>query len=121
MPELATVAEALAHARAIGVERLDAQVLLVYLLGRPRAWLLAHNDAPIADPASLMTLLARRAAGEPLAYLTGEREFHGLRLQVTPDVLVPRPDTETLVDWALELLADAPAPCVADQIGRAHV
>lgn len=114
MPELATVAEALAHARAIGVERLDAQVLLVYLLGRPRAWLLAHNDAPIADPASLMTLLARRAAGEPLAYLTGEREFHGLRLQVTPDVLVPRPDTETLVDWALELLADAPAPCVAD-------
>lgn len=114
MPEQATVAEALAHARAIGVERLDAQVLLVYLLGRPRAWLLAHNDAPIADPASLMTLLARRAAGEPLAYLTGEREFHGLRLQVTPDVLVPRPDTETLVDWALEFLADAPAPCVAD-------
>ena len=47
----------------------------------------------------------RRADGEPLAYLLGEREFHGLRLRITPAVLVPRPDTETLVDWALELLA----------------
>jgi release factor glutamine methyltransferase len=104
--ELATVAQVLAHARSIGVDRLDAQLLLARQLGRSRAWLLAHDDAPVTDSAALLSLLARRAAGEPLAYLTGEREFHGLLLQVTPAVLVPRPDTETLVDWALELLAD---------------
>ncbi len=115
-----TPREALARARAAGVERLDAQLLLAATLGRPRAWLLAHDDEPLADEAAARytALLARRAAGEPVAYLLGEREFHGLALQVTPAVLVPRPDTETLVDWALELLsgplaADA-APAVAD-------
>jgi release factor glutamine methyltransferase len=56
----------------------------------------------------------RKASGEPLAYLLGEREFHGLTLRVTPDVLVPRPDTETLVDWALELLAKLRVPRVID-------
>jgi release factor glutamine methyltransferase len=59
-------------------------------------------------------MLGRRAAGEPLAYLIGKREFHGLVLHVTPDVLVPRPDTETLVDWALELIADRHAPRIVD-------
>ena len=88
--------------------------------GRPRTWLLAHDGAPLADAdaRALTGLLARRASGEPLAYLIGEREFHGLVLHVTPDVLVPRPDTETLVDWALELLsgplAGTDAPCVVD-------
>lgn len=110
----------MAHARTLGVERLDAQLLLAHRLGRSRAWLLAHEDAPLdaADARSTAALLAERAAGRPLAYLIGEREFHGLALQVTPDVLVPRPDTETLVDWALELLAGAlqgiEAPCVVD-------
>ena len=114
MLELASVAEALAHARSIGVDRLDAQLLLAHQLGRSRAWLLAHDDAPVTDGAALYALLARRAAGEPLAYLTGEREFHGLLLQVTPAVLVPRPDTETLVDWALELLAETSTQRVID-------
>ena len=114
MPELATVAQALAHARLIGVDRLDAQLLLAHQLSRPRAWLLAHDDTPVADSAALLVLLTRRAAGEPLAYLTGEREFHGLLLHVTPDVMVPRPDTETLVDWALELLAGTDPPCIVD-------
>ncbi|MEW6703822.1 MAG: peptide chain release factor N(5)-glutamine methyltransferase [Pseudomonadota bacterium] len=117
-----TVAEALAAARALGVARLDAQLLLARLLARPRAWLLAHDDAPLAaeQAAAYRQLLQRRAAGEPLAYLVGEREFHGLSLQVTPAVLVPRPDTETLVDWAMELLAPGgplaavPAPQVLD-------
>lgn len=112
--------EALARARAAGVDRLDAQLLLGAVLGRPREWLLAHDDAPLADEAAARfdTLLARRAAGEPVAYLLGEREFHGLVLKVAPAVLVPRPDTETLVDWALELLAGPlagqAAPAVAD-------
>jgi release factor glutamine methyltransferase len=112
--EWATVADALVQARRIGVDRLDAQLLLAFHMGRPRVWLLAHDEAPLANGAALRALLERRAAGEPLAYLTGEREFHGLTLHVTPDVLVPRPDTETLVDWALELMAAWPAPRVAD-------
>lgn len=115
-----TPREALARAQAAGVERLDAQLLLAATLGRSREWLLAHDDEPLADEAAARytALLARRAAGEPVAYLLGEREFHGLALQVTPAVLVPRPDTETLVDWALELLAGPlaanAAPAVAD-------
>ena len=114
MAELATVGQALEHARRAGVDRLDAQLLLARHLGRPRVWLLAHDDAPIHDSAGVLAFLQRRAAGEPLAYIIGEREFHGLLLQVTPDVLVPRPDTETLVDWALELLLSQASPKVVD-------
>jgi release factor glutamine methyltransferase len=103
----ATVAEALAAARGLGVERLDAQWLLAHRLGKSRSWLLAHDtDAlPAKVAAAMLADLQRRADGVPLAYLTGTREFHGLGLHVTPDVLDPRPDTEILVDWALELLA----------------
>jgi release factor glutamine methyltransferase len=103
----ATVAEALAAARALGVDRLDAQWLLAHHLGRPRSWLLAHDTdtLPAEVAAAVLDDLQRRASGVPLAYLTGRREFHGLDLRVTPDVLDPRPDTEILVDWALELLA----------------
>ena len=111
-------AEALAAARGQGLDRLDAQLLLARVLQRPREWLIAHDDAPLSagQQQRFAADCARRAAGEPLAYLLGEREFHGLMLQVGPAVLVPRPDTETLVDWALELLADAPgtAPAIAD-------
>jgi release factor glutamine methyltransferase len=104
----ATVAGLLAQARAAGVDRLDAFLLLSKLLDRPRTWLIAHDDmaVPASQSARFLQLAAERARGVPLAYLLGEREFHGLLLQVTPDVLVPRPDTEVLVDWALELLAD---------------
>jgi release factor glutamine methyltransferase len=107
---MTTVAGALARACAGGVDRLDAQLLLTHLTGRPRTWLLAHDDALLepGQAAAFEALLARRAAGEPLAYLVGEREFHGLALAVGPAVLVPRPDTETLVDWGLALLAAEP-------------
>jgi len=105
-----TVAQALAAAQAAGLARLDAQWLLGHHLGRPRTWLLAHGDEPL--PPTLAqgwpTLLARRQAGEPLAYLLGAAEFCGLALAVTPAVLIPRPETEGLVRWAVELLADAP-------------
>ena len=114
----ATVAGLLVAAQRLGVTRLDAQWLLAHRLHRPRSWLLAHDDhaLPEADAAALLGQLHQRAAGVPLAYLTGERGFYGLRLQVTPAVLDPRPDTETLVDWALERLrADALiAPRVLD-------
>jgi release factor glutamine methyltransferase len=110
-----TVAAALAQAREWGVERLDAQLLVAHLLGQTRSWVIAHDDAALGEKApALSALLTRRATGEPLAYLLGEREFHGLMLRVTPDVLVPRPDTETLVDWALELLVGVAAPRVID-------
>lgn len=110
------VAQALALARAEGLTRLDAQLLLCHHLQRPRSWLLAHDDAhlPPAVQEALRGDISRRAAGVPLAYLTGEREFHGLRLAVTPAVLDPRPDTETLVDWALHALAGRTQPRVLD-------
>ena len=100
------IADALNLARALGVDRLDAQLMLAHLLSQTRSWLLAHDDV-LLDTAQIGTLqqhLARRAAGEPLAYVLGEAEFRGLRLQVSPAVLVPRPETEVLVDWALEQL-----------------
>lgn len=116
----ATLDHLLATARARGLERLDAQLLLGHVLARSRAWLLAHGeDVPTAaQAATFQALVERRAAGEPFAYLVGEREFHGIVLAVNPDVLVPRPDTETLVDWALTLLDhpsnDVPRPAVLD-------
>lgn len=101
------VTDALAEARQLGLARLDAQVLLAHHLGRSRSWLLAHDDESLE--AALLDAYRhdarRRAQGVPLAYLTGEREFHGLTLAVRPGVLVPRPETELLVDWALDVLA----------------
>jgi len=110
------IADALAAGRELGLDRLDTQLLLAHRLGRSRAWLLAHDEDLLsaATAAAFTADLARRAAGVPFAYLVGEREFHGLSLRVTPDVLVPRPDTETLVDWALELLPPGAPARVAD-------
>ncbi|RZJ15424.1 MAG: peptide chain release factor N(5)-glutamine methyltransferase [Haliea sp.] len=113
-----TCAQALAAARVLGLDRLDAQLLLLHALGRPdsdRGWLLAHDgDALPADTADRFRQLSlRRAAGEPLAYIVGHKEFFGLDLAVDARVLVPRPDTETLVDWALETLATPGMPAAA--------
>lgn len=113
-----TVTAALQQARQQGLDRLDAQLLLLQALdqaGQDRAWLLAHDtDALSANAQSrFAALVARRAAGEPLAYITGQREFFGLNLAVDPRVLIPRPDTETLVSWALELLPPVPNDATA--------
>ncbi|MCE1193956.1 MAG: peptide chain release factor N(5)-glutamine methyltransferase [Acidovorax sp.] len=114
-----TLAQALAQAHTLGLARIDAQLLLLHTVGRTgsdRAWLLAH-DTDVLAPAQhtqFLALCQRRAAGEPVAYLTGHKEFYGLPLQVDARVLDPRPDTETLVDWALEVMAPLPAPRVAD-------
>uniref|UniRef100_UPI003563EB8A peptide chain release factor N(5)-glutamine methyltransferase n=1 Tax=Hydrogenophaga sp. TaxID=1904254 RepID=UPI003563EB8A len=109
-----TLAQALQQASAAGLDRIDAQQLLLLALGRDtgaRAWLLAHGDDPLPhDCASTWAgLTQRRLAGEPFAYILGQREFFGLTLQVDARVLVPRPDTETLVEWALEKLDTWPA------------
>lgn len=110
------VADALVRARALGVERLDAQLLLSRRLQQPRSWLIAHDDHVLAwaDEQAIEQQLQQRAAGVPLAYLLGEREFRGLMLQVTPAVLVPRPETEHLVEWALECVAGVASPRVID-------
>lgn len=111
-----SVAQALQEARGLGVDRLDTLMLLADTLACSRTWLLAHDDAVLntEQGTHLRARLARRAAGEPLAYLLGEKEFRGLMLRVDSNVLVPRPDTEVLVDWALELLAGAPDRNVVD-------
>jgi release factor glutamine methyltransferase len=87
-----------------GEAKLEAQVLLQAALNKDRAWLLSHEtDALSANiHAALQTLLKRRLNGEPIAYILGKREFYGLEFSVTPDTLIPRPDTETLVEAALE-------------------
>ncbi len=106
---MASLAQALSQARSCGLDSLDAQLLLLHALGRPaqqRAWLLAHDsdELPAAAQSILNTCVQRRAGGEPLAYITGHKEFFGLDLRVDSRVLIPRPDTETLVEWALEVL-----------------
>ena len=119
MTAITTLRDALAQAQALGLERIDAQLLLLHILNRAdagRAWLLAHDTDTLApsEQARFAALCQRRAAGEPVAYLRGMKEFYGLTLQVDARVLDPRPDTETLVDWALQLLAPLPAPRVLD-------
>ena len=114
-----TIAQALTQAHTLGLPRIDAQMLLLHVLGRAgadRAWLLAHDTDAIepAAHAQFIALCQRRAAGEPVAYLTGRKEFYGLALQVDARVLDPRPDTETLVDWALHVIAQLPSPRIAD-------
>ena len=114
-----TLQQALSTALSQGLARIDAQILLLHVLGRAghdRAWLITHDtDAlPPALQAQFEALCQRRRAGVPVAYLTGRKAFYGLELQVDERVLDPRPDTETLVDWALEVLAHQPAPRVVD-------
>ena len=114
-----TLAEALAGAAALGLERLDAQLLLLQALGRgpqERTWLLAHDTDALPERASqdFARFCERRMADEPLAYITGRREFFGLDLRVDRRVLDPRPDTETLVDWALEVIVGTQGARVID-------
>lgn len=84
----------------------DAEILLCHVLDREAAWLYAHDDAPVPPgvDAAFAALVARRVAGEPVAYLTGRRGFWTLELAVTADTLIPRPETELLVEFALEKL-----------------
>jgi len=97
-------------------ERVDAEALLLHVLRQPRSWLFAHaDDALDTDVRTAFdALVARRAAGEPVAYLTGRRGFWTLELEVTPATLIPRPETELLVELALERLPRDMACRVAD-------
>lgn len=94
----------------------DAEILLCHVLGRDAAWLYAHGDVPVpvAAAEAFAALLVRRAAGEPVAHLTGRRGFWTLDLAVTADTLIPRPETELLVEFALEKLPAGSAGPVLD-------
>ena len=109
-----SVTQALNDALSQGLARVDAQMLLLHALGQPthaRAWLITHDsDVLSAEQAERwQELLRQRLAGVPVAYLTGHKAFFGLDLQVDARVLDPRPDTETLVEWALDVIATLPA------------
>jgi release factor glutamine methyltransferase len=103
--------------------RLDAEVLVAWALERDRAWLLAHLDAPMPErsAADLAGWVARRARGEPVAYIRGFKEWYGLRIATDGRALIPRPETELLVDAAVQELADRlvrdDRPIVAWEVG----
>lgn len=99
--------------------RLDAETLLLHHTGKNKAWLMAHANDIYAGCSAIgyAAMLERRRAGEPLQYITGECEFYGLPFRVTPDVLIPRPETEHLVEKALSLAAQLPA----NQISPARI
>ena len=86
---------------------LAAELLLLHVLGRDRTWIYAHPEEEIssANAARYFELISRRAAGEPTQHLTGKQEFWGLEFEVTPDVLIPRPETEHVIEVALDRLA----------------
>jgi release factor glutamine methyltransferase len=101
------IAEASSH-----IARRDAETLLLHLLARDRAWLFAHSDEAldVATRTQLRSLTQRRAAHEPLQHLTGTQEFYGLALRVTRDTLIPRPETELLVEAVLDFARTRPHP-----------
>jgi release factor glutamine methyltransferase len=112
MQNPATVAQCLRQAQTLGLARVDAQMLLLHGLQRPlhdRAWLLAHDGDTLttAQETAWQNALQRRLQGEPVAYITGRKDFFGLTLAVDARVLDPRPDTETLVEWALACLPES--------------
>ena len=122
LEESLTIAEALREAatalRVAGVAepRREAGTLLAHTLGRDRAFLITHADEALtgARLACFRAHVGRRAAGEPFQYIAGRQEFYGLEFEVGPGVLIPRPETELLVEEALRLLKGTRAPLVCD-------
>jgi release factor glutamine methyltransferase len=116
VPALLRRATATLEAGGIGPARREAEWLLAGLLGVERFALYLDPGRRLSTPtmARYLSLIERRAAREPLQYLLGWEDFHGLRLAVSPEVLVPRPETEGLVEWAVEVLGGRPEPVVAD-------
>ena len=119
---MTTVHSALRAAReafldaGIDTPDLDAELLVAHVLGRDRSWVLAHPEGRLDDAAAerLQALVARRARREPLAYILERRDFYDLTLWVTPAVLIPRPETEMLVERALDWLRAHPRARIAD-------
>ncbi len=115
MPGLPTIREALDTAQQ-ATDRIEARVLLRQILKQSDAYLLAHGDDRLtaAQAQQYVALVVRRVAGEPIAYITGRREFHGREFVVNPSVLIPRPETELLVELALQRLPAGASARVLD-------
>jgi release factor glutamine methyltransferase len=116
LPASPTVREAQTLAAMAGLPTLEARMLLTHVTGLTRTQLITRDADTLSLPQrdAFATLLARRLAGEPMAYLIGEREFFGRKFRVTPDVLIPRPDTEIAAESSLARLAGVPHPRVLD-------
>ncbi|WER45654.1 peptide chain release factor N(5)-glutamine methyltransferase [Cupriavidus sp. WKF15] len=116
LPASPTVREAHTLAAMAGLPTLEARMLLTHVTGLTRTQLITRDGDTLSLPQrdAFATLLARRLAGEPMAYLIGEREFFGRKFRVTPDVLIPRPDTEIAAESSLARLAGVPHPRVLD-------
>ncbi|PYS51154.1 MAG: peptide chain release factor N(5)-glutamine methyltransferase [Acidobacteria bacterium] len=115
---IAEAARVLSEAGVPEVRR-EAMSLVGYVVGRDRTFLIAHPETllSVSDVLRLRELVERRAMGEPLQYITGHQEFYGLDFEVTPDVLIPRPETELLVETALELLGEEEMPQPVCDVG----
>jgi release factor glutamine methyltransferase len=122
MPEQNSIADFLREASRVllsaGVPegRREAGSLLSFVIGKDRTFLISHAEDPL-NPALLdrfREVVERRADGEPLQYITGVQDFYGREFRVTPDVLIPRPETELLVESALEVVAEVSAPLICD-------
>lgn len=111
---LLTLRQALSQA-SDRIDPRDARVLLAHVLGKDRAWLLAHaeDDLPPGEQASFSAAVAARRLHTPLQYITGRQEFYGLPLRVSPATLIPRPETELLVDAVLDWARALPMPAAA--------
>jgi release factor glutamine methyltransferase len=121
MPLVTTISQALSDARhslqaTSPSPAVDASILLCHVLGCSPAHLIAWPDNQLSphQASQFKEILQQRAEGKPVAYITGEREFWSLTLKITNDVLIPRPDTETLVEFVLEKFPGSPALTVAD-------
>jgi release factor glutamine methyltransferase len=120
--ETLTIADALREAAAclrdagLAEPRREAGTLLSHSLGRDQAFLVTHSDEALTDAqlADFRVWVERRAAGEPFQYIAGRQEFYGLEFEVSRDVLIPRPETELLVEKALELLKGSESPLLCD-------
>ena len=109
-----TVGEALELSNSLGsvseTPHLDVELLLSQVLGKDRAYLFAHPEKLLQPPqeSELLQMISRCRQGEPIAYITGRKEFWSIEIKVSPDVLIPRPETELLIDLALSLFPDQP-------------
>ena len=106
-------ATSLLRAADVPEARREAGSLLSFVIGRDRTFLISHAEDPIDEPdqARFLEAVARRAAGEPLQYITGVQDFFGREFRVTTDTLIPRPETELLVEAALEVIAEGASIC----------
>lgn len=115
-PSISTILQQAASLLKPDEAKREAHLLLQHLLQVNRAWLIAHQNDVLDDKihADFEALLQRRIKGEPIAYILGYREFYGLTLSVTPDTLIPRPDTEVLVEAALAKIPNHSNPAILD-------